>query len=76
MRCKGLSLLSGGLDSQLAVRVLERAGAEVEAVAFETPFFSSDKAVAAAKALGVKLHVVDFLDDEISRTRRTASAGR
>lgn len=64
--CRGLSLLSGGLDSQLAVRVLQRAGAEVEAVAFETPFFSSDKAVAAAKALGVTLHVVDFLADEIS----------
>lgn len=66
MQCKGLSLLSGGLDSQLAIRVLERAGATVEAVAFETPFFTSDKAVAAAKALGVKLHVIDFLADEIS----------
>ena len=65
-RCRGLSLLSGGLDSQLAVRVLERAGAEVEAVAFETPFFSAERAVAAAKALGVKIHVVDFLADEIS----------
>lgn len=66
MQCKGLSLLSGGLDSQLAVRVLERAGAEVEAVTFETPFFGSARAVAAAKALGVKIHVIDFLADEIS----------
>ncbi len=66
MQSKGLSLLSGGLDSQLAVRVLQRAGAEVEAVTFETPFFSSVRAVAAAKALGVKIHVVDFLADEIS----------
>ncbi len=66
MKCKGLSLLSGGLDSQLAVRVLQRAGAAVEAVTFETPFFSSAKAVAAAKALGVKIHVIDFLADEIS----------
>lgn len=64
MSCRGLSLLSGGLDSQLAVRVLERAGATVEAVAFETPFFGSERAVAAAKALGVKLHVIDFLADE------------
>ncbi len=66
MKCKGLSLLSGGLDSQLAVCVLQRAGAAVEAVTFETPFFSSAKAVAAAKALGVKIHVIDFLADEIS----------
>ena len=58
--------MSGGLDSQLAVRVLERAGAEVECVSFSTPFFDDTKARAAAAALGVKLHVVDFLDDEIS----------
>ena len=64
--CRGLALMSGGLDSQLAVRVLQGAGAEVEAVTFETPFFSSERGVAAAKALGVRHHVVDFLADEIS----------
>ena len=58
--------MSGGLDSQLAIRVLERAGAYVEAVAFATPFFDNSKARTAAEALGVKLHVIDFLDDEIS----------
>ena len=66
MGCRGLSLLSGGLDSQLAVRVLQRAGAEVEAVCFSTPFFNCAAAKKAAAALGVKLHVVDFLDDEIA----------
>ncbi len=63
---RGLSLLSGGLDSQLAVRVLERAGAVVEGVCFVTPFFSSCAAERAAAALGVKLHLIDFTDDEIS----------
>lgn len=58
--------MSGGLDSQLAIRVLERAGAEVEAVAFQTPFFDNTKATAAAQALGVKLHIVDFTDDELA----------
>ncbi len=57
--------MSGGLDSQLAIRVLERAGAYVEAVAFQTPFFDNSKARVAAEALGVKLHVIDFLEDEI-----------
>ena len=66
MGCRGLSLLSGGLDSQLAVRVLQRAGAEVEAVSFSTPFFDCAAAKRAAAALGVKHHVVDFLDDEIA----------
>lgn len=63
--CKGLSLMSGGLDSQLAIRVLQRAGAEVEAVCFSTPFFDCSLAEKAAKALGVKLHMIDFLDEEL-----------
>ena len=58
-------MMSGGLDSQLAVRVLQRAGAEVEGVCFETPFFSSANARKAAAALGVKLHVLDFTEDEV-----------
>ena len=66
MKSKGLSLVSGGLDSQLAVRVLERAGAEVEGVTFATPFFSPDAAMKAAEALGIKLHIIDFTDDEIA----------
>ena len=65
MGCKGLSLMSGGLDSQLAVRVLQRAGASVEAVCFASPFFGADAAKPAAEALGVKLHVIDFTDDAI-----------
>ena len=58
--------MSGGLDSQLAVRVLERAGAEVECIAFESPFFSADAARRAAAALGAKLRVVDFTADIVS----------
>lgn len=66
MACRGYSLLSGGLDSQLAVRVLQEAGAYVEGICFSTPFFDCTGAAAAAEALGVKLHVIDFLDDEIA----------
>lgn len=55
--------MSGGLDSQLAIRVLERAGAEVEAVCFNSPFFDISDAQAAADRLGVKLRIVDFTDD-------------
>ena len=58
--------MSGGLDSQLAIRVLQRAGAEVEAVCFSTPFFDCTAAGKAAEALGVKLHTVDFTDDELA----------
>ena len=57
--------MSGGLDSQLAIRVLERAGAYVEAVAFATPFFDNSKARTAAEALSVDRYVVHFVDNEI-----------
>ncbi len=65
-KAHGLSLLSGGLDSQLAVCVLRDAGAEMEGVTFATPFFAPDAARKAAAALGIPLHVVDFTDDELS----------
>ena len=65
-KARGLSLLSGGLDSQLAVCVLREAGAEVEAVTFASPFFSADAAKKAAAALDVPLAVVDFTADVIS----------
>lgn len=65
-KVRGLALLSGGLDSQLGVCVLRDAGAEVEGVVFETPFFSADAARKAAAALDLKLHVVDFTDDELA----------
>lgn len=66
MSCKGLSLVSGGLDSQLAVCVLREAGAEVEGITFATPFFEPDSARKAAEQLNIKLHIIDFTDDEIS----------
>ncbi len=63
MACQGLSLMSGGLDSQLAIKILQCAGAEVEAVCFTSPFFSNERAQVVADALGVKLHCLDFTHD-------------
>ncbi len=69
---KGLSLMSGGLDSQLAISILERAGAYMEAICFSSPFFDSSSAEKAAAALGVKLHIVDFTADEIALIKSPA----
>jgi len=60
---RGLSLLSGGLDSQLAICVLREQGVYVEAVVFSSPFFKIDAAKKAAAHLGVTLHVVPFTRD-------------
>lgn len=56
-------MLSGGLDSQLAICVLRAQGVEIEAVTFTSPFFSPDSAAKAAGVLGVKLHLIEFTDD-------------
>jgi len=55
---RGLGIFSGGLDSMLAVKLLERAGVEVAVVTFATPFFSPERAMVSAKHIGVPLQVV------------------
>lgn len=60
---RGVSLLSGGLDSTLAVCVLRAQGLHVEGVVFSSPFFSPDAARESARRLGVRLHVIDFTTD-------------
>jgi tRNA U34 2-thiouridine synthase MnmA/TrmU len=60
---RGLSLLSGGLDSQLAICVLREQGLHVEAVVFASPFFKIEAAKRAADTLKVTLHVVSFTQD-------------
>lgn len=60
---KALALLSGGLDSTLAIKVLLEQGVEVEAINFTSPFClcggsktGCHAATAAAGRLGIRLH--------------------
>ncbi|OIO55187.1 MAG: tRNA (5-methylaminomethyl-2-thiouridylate)-methyltransferase [Alphaproteobacteria bacterium CG_4_10_14_0_2_um_filter_63_37] len=78
---RALGMLSGGLDSILAVRMLQNQGIEVECVNFYTGFcvtghtqaLRSNKdgtmkqhdALAAAEQLGVKLHIEDISEDYV-----------
>lgn len=59
-KTKALVLLSGGLDSILAVKLLLKQGIEVEAVNFRTNFCGPSKARPAAKMLGVPLREVNI----------------
>ena len=61
-----LSLLSGGLDSRLAVCVLRDQGINVHGVAFDSPFFTLQHAKDAATQLDIHLHVIDFSTEIIS----------
>ncbi|HEY5653002.1 MAG TPA: hypothetical protein VIR63_01380 [Pontiella sp.] len=70
---KALSLLSGGLDSQLAICVLLEQGVHVEAITYRSPFFGSANGEKAAKALGVKHHIVDFTEDILEQVQNPAN---
>lgn len=65
---KALALLSGGLDSTLAVKIAQNLGMDVEAVHFTTPFCQCDKCAvdAVGEELKVRVHHVflgrEFLD--------------
>lgn len=67
---RGLSLLSGGLDSQLAVCVLKAQGLEIHGITFVSPFFGDAAARKAAAALGIPLHVVEFTEDILSLVKK------
>ena len=67
---KAVALLSGGLDSNLAVRMMLEQGVDVEAVAIKTPFCDFDcgkgcghRVQEVAEELGVKLKTVYFGDE-------------
>lgn len=57
---KALGLISGGLDSSLAALTLMRQNIDVTGIAFVTPFFNAEKAIASAEELGFPLIVEDI----------------
>ncbi|MBN1269537.1 MAG: tRNA 4-thiouridine(8) synthase ThiI [Kiritimatiellae bacterium] len=57
---RALCLLSGSLDSQLAVRVLQAQGIRVAVVTFTSPLFDAGAARRAAAQLGAEYLAADF----------------
>lgn len=62
---KAIGLLSGGLDSILATRLLQDQGIEILAICFKTPFFGFQKAQRAAIRLKVSLRVIDISEEHL-----------
>ncbi len=74
---KAIALLSGGLDSSLAVRMMLEQGVEVEAVAIKTPFCDFDcgkgcghRVKEVAEELGIELKTVYFGEDYLRMLKR------
>jgi tRNA U34 2-thiouridine synthase MnmA/TrmU len=66
---KAIGLLSGGLDSILATRLLQDQGIEILAICFKTPFFGSQKAQRAAAQLKVSLRIIDISEEHLQLVR-------
>jgi len=58
-----VALFSGGLDSILAVKLIQEQGIEVKGVNFKTPFFGLDKTFLAAKSLDMDLEIIDITQE-------------
>jgi len=59
-KTRALLLMSGGLDSVLAVKILQIAGVQVTPICFKSFFFGCEQAEKACNQLGLKLKIVDF----------------
>lgn len=57
------ALFSGGLDSLLAIKWMEKIGYEVVPIYFETPFFPATKALQIAKENGITPLVVNITEE-------------
>lgn len=60
---RALVLISGGLDSILAARLLKEQGIEVIGICFVSPFFGDEKAVKMAEQVDIDLKIVDFSEE-------------
>jgi tRNA U34 2-thiouridine synthase MnmA/TrmU len=66
---KVIGLISGGLDSILAARIILEQGIEVIGVAFTTPFFGSHGAKQAAQASDIPLRILDITETHLKMVR-------
>ncbi|MFA5359733.1 MAG: tRNA 4-thiouridine(8) synthase ThiI [Patescibacteria group bacterium] len=69
---KALVLLSGGLDSMLAARVLMEQGVEVVGLSFKSVFFNTIKAKKSAEQLGINFIEADFTDEHLEMVKNPA----
>jgi len=61
-KIKGIGLLSGGLDSVLAVKVLQEQDLDLLGVTFSTPFFGPELALEAGRKANIPVEVVDITE--------------
>jgi tRNA U34 2-thiouridine synthase MnmA/TrmU len=69
MMATGVGLFSGGLDSILAVKVLQEQGVRIVGVTLATPFFTADTAQRMAEQLDMDHRVMDITAEHLEVVR-------
>lgn len=67
---KALVLLSGGLDSMLAAKILMEQGVEVTGLIFKSYFFKEKNGVKAARQLKIPYRVIDFSKEHLKMVKK------
>jgi len=68
-KSSALVLLSGGLDSILAIKILQEQQVNVTGLTFVSYFFNANAGKKAVEQLGVKHKVVDFSDEHLEMVK-------
>ena len=61
-KVRAIGLFSGGLDSMLAVKLLQEQGIEVIGYAFATPFFGPEQAIKSSREVDIRLEVWEITE--------------
>ena len=62
---KSLAMISGGLDSILAAKLIKEQGIDVLGICFRSYFFNEQSAIKMAKQIDIPLLVVDFSPEHL-----------
>ena len=66
---RALAMISGGLDSILAAKLIKEQGIEVIGICFKSYFFNEENAKRMTKQIGIQLEVIDFSEEHFNMVR-------
>lgn len=66
---RALALISGGLDSGLAAKLVKDQGVEVIGICFKSAFFGCDRAIKMCEQIDIPLKVVDFSEEHLEMVK-------
>ncbi len=66
---KAIAMISGGLDSILAAKLVKEQGIEVIGVCFKSYFFGEQNAVRMCKQIDIPLKVIDFSENHFEMVK-------